>query len=522
VEAAQLCGHSRHEKAVAPSATDESGSVTPLWRAASGRGKAFVDFQNDVTVADIELAVREGYRSVEHVKRYTTLGMATDQGKTSSINGNALTAELIHRSISEVGSTTLRPPYTPVAIGALASEHRGPSFRPSRLTPGHEWARERGAVFMDVGLWRRAHYFPRAADTSLFETVAREVGVTRSCVGVCDVSTLGKLEIQGPGAATLLDFVYANVFSTLPQGRVRYGLMLREDGFVMDDGTTARFGPNHFLMSTTTSNAALVQRHLDYCRQVLRPELDVQVTNVTEQWAQYSIAGPRAREVLRSLFQDSIDLSNQAFPYMAAAQVQVGSVRARVFRISFSGELAYEVAVPACYGDALVRAIESVGQPLGMTAYGLEALDIMRLEKGHVGGSELNGRTTAQDLGFGRMFSPAKDFVGKTLASRPSLAGNGRQQLVGLRAVTSNRSFNSGALLVHSTRDPKAGSSEGYVTSAGLSPTLRGWIGLGLLRDGRARFGEELRVYDPIRAGEGQVEICSPHFFDPSGARLRE
>lgn len=519
-EAAHLAGYDKVTP-IAPTAQDEPARVAPLSRAKHILGKAFVDFQNDVTVGDIELAVREGFRSIEHVKRYTTLGMATDQGKTSNANGNALTAELTGQSMGELGTTTFRPPYGPIAIGALAHEHRGEFFKPEWRTPSHDWAIERGAVFMDVGYWRRAQYFPKPGETSWTEAVAREVLSTRSRVGVCDVSTLGKLDIQGPDAGALLDLVYINTFSTLREGNARYGLMLREDGFVMDDGVTARLGPQQYLMTTTTANAALVRRHLDYCLQVIKPGLDVQVTTVTDQWAQYSIAGPRARDLLQALFGDSYDFSNAAFPYMAATEVTIGETPVRVFRLSFSGELAYEIAVPSCYGDSLIRAIESAGAEFGLTPYGVEALGTMRLEKGHLGGSELNGRTTAQDLGFGRMMSVNKDCIGKVLATRRGLLDADRPVLVGLRSTSRDVPFQSGALLASKQRGASTLVREGYVTSAGLSPALGGWIGLGMLNRGAARMGEVIIAYEAIRGGDAALEVCSHVFLDPKGERLR-
>lgn len=476
--------------------------------------KAFVDYQNDVTADDIEIAVSEGFRSVEHVKRYTTLGMATDQGKTSNANGNALTAELTARSLAETGSTVLRPPSVPVAIGAFATNHRGRDFKPTRLTSGHDWAVERGAVFMDVGSWRRAQYFPSGRERTWLEVVCHEVNSVRSSVGVCDVSTLGKIDIQGPDAAILLDRVYTNLFSTLAIGRTRYGFMLYEDGFVMDDGTTTRFGPDRYLMSTTTANVGLVVRHLDYCRQVLWPDLDVSVTSVTEQWAQYSIAGPRAREVLQRLVGDAVDLSNSGLPYMAAAEFLFGGIPTRLFRLSFSGELAYEIAVPACYGDSLIRAIMTAGAPFNIVPYGLEALGAMALEKGHMSGSEMNGQTTLPDLGFARLMSNKKDFIGNTLSQRPALLDSNRPVLVGLRCTAAP--FNAGGLLVAASR-----SEEGYVTSAGFSPTLGEWIGLGVLRRGRERIGQQVEVFDGVRGAQTPVTVCNPCFYDPEGARLR-
>jgi sarcosine oxidase subunit alpha len=519
-EAASLAGYQSAPVAV-PGVGAESLAHTPLWRVRGGRGKAFVDYQNDVGGSDIALAHREGFRAVEHLKRYTTLGMATDQGKTSNVNGLALMAELSARSIAETGTTTFRPPYTPVAIGALAGPHRGKSFRPTRLTPTHAWAAEQGAVFVETGLWLRAQYFPRAGEADWLATVTREARTVRETVGFCDVTTLGKIDIQGPDAAALLDRVYVNTFSTLKVGRARYGLMLREDGIVMDDGTTARLGPDHFVMTTTTVNAAKVSQHLEFCLQWLWPALDVQAVSVTEQWAQIAVAGPRARDVLARLVDAPFDLSDAAFPYMACAELTVcGGVRARLFRLSFSGELAYEIAVPARYGDALARRIMEAGTQFGIAPYGTEALGVLRIEKGHAAGGELNGTTTAADLGLGRMMSKKKDFIGRALAARPGLTDPDRPALVGLRPVDRQARLRSGAHFIARGAAPVAANDEGYMTSVAFSPTLGHWIGLGLLSRGPARIGEIIVAHDPVRGPDQEVEVVHPVFVDPEGARL--
>ncbi|MGD2025786.1 MAG: sarcosine oxidase subunit alpha family protein, partial [Methyloceanibacter sp.] len=338
-ESARDCGFSPVAPSRSAPAQDDE-RVTPVWHVQSRGGKAFVDLQNDVTVSDVKLAAREGFRVPDHLKRYTTLGMATDQGKTSNLNGAALLAEVTGRYLGSVGSTTFRPPYTPVAIGALAGHHRGKEFRPKRLPPSHRWAEENGAEFVEVGAWMRALMFPKSGETAQ-ETVDREVANTRNNVGVCDVSTLGKIDVQGPDAGTLLDRVYINGFSKLPVGKARYGLMLREDGFAMDDGTTARLADDHFYMTTTTANAVRVSQHLEFCQQVLWPELDVQTVSQTEQWAQYAVAGPQSRKVIEALLDSGQDISNEAFPYMACGTFTVcGGTPARLFRLSFSGELA--------------------------------------------------------------------------------------------------------------------------------------------------------------------------------------
>jgi heterotetrameric sarcosine oxidase alpha subunit len=504
---------------------DEPTGSMPLWFVdpprPGGRTKAFIDFQNDVTAEDVALAEREGFRSVELLKRYTTLGMATDQGKTSGLNGHAIMAALTGRAIPELGTTTFRPPYTPVAIAAFAGPHRGKQYRPTRLTAGHAWAVERGAAFVETGDWLRAQWFAAAGEDNWRDTVAREVKAVRSRVGVCDVSTLGKIDIQGPDAATFLDRVYINTFSTLPVGKARYGLMLREDGFVMDDGTTARLARDRYVMSTTTANAARVMQHLEHARQVLWPDLDVQLASVSEQWSQYSIAGPQSRRVLEHLLEDAVEVSNAAFPYLACAEFEWGGTVARLFRISFSGELAYELAVCARYGDAAIRAIMAAGEPFGIVPYGLESLGVMRIEKGHVAGSELNGTTTAADLGFGRMMSGQKDFIGRVLSQRPALIDPGRAVLVGVKPIDPWGHLNAGAHLLRPRAEPTLENDEGYVTSAAFSPTLGQWIGLALLARGRSRMGERVRVYDPVRNSDLQADIVHPVFFDPEGTRLK-
>ncbi|MBP7336568.1 sarcosine oxidase subunit alpha family protein [Niveispirillum sp.] len=500
--------------------SDDPASGRALWHVGERRGKAFVDYQNDVTDKDIDLAVQEGFTSVEHLKRYTTLGMATDQGKTSGVNGHALLARATGRSLSQTGTILSRPPWQPVAIGALAGHHRGRDFRPERLTPSHRWAAERGAVFTDAGLWKRAQWFPHYPDEPWREAVDREVRLTRSGVGVCDVSTLGKIDIHGPDAAALLDRLYTGTFSTLGVGRARYGIMLREDGFIFDDGTTTRFAPDRYYLTTTTANAGRVMQHIDFARQVLWPELDVQAVSVTERWAGFSIAGPASRSLVAALLPD-LDLSNAAFPPMAAMELSWEGMPARLFRLSFSGELAYELCVPAMAGDRLIRRLFQLGADLGITPYGTEALGVMRIEKGHVAGPELNGQTTAADLGMGRMVSTKKDFIGRVLAGRPALVDPGRPVLVGLIPLDRRQLFTAGAHLVRPGRAPVAANDEGHVTSVAHSPTLGHSIALALLSGGRGRHGERIVAHDLVRAIIVEAEICDPVFLDPEGVRVR-
>ncbi|MGY2843494.1 heterotetrameric sarcosine oxidase alpha subunit [Bradyrhizobium sp. USDA 4509] len=503
-----------------PKADDETIVSKPFWYVAGSRSKAFVDFQNDVTSDDVALAAREGFQSVELLKRYTTLGMATDQGKTSNINGHALMAQLTGRHMSQVGTTVFRPPYTPVAIGALAGHHRGSEFKPTRLTAGHGWAKERGATFVEAGQWLRAQWFAQPGETTWLTTVSREVREVRSKVGVCDVSTLGKIDVQGNDAGAFLDRIYINMFSTLPIGKVRYGLMLREDGIVMDDGTAARFAADHYVVSTTTANAAKVMQHLEHARQVRWSELDVQLVSVTEQWSQYSIAGPRSRLLLARLLGDAVDISDAALPYLGCTEFAWRDVPARLFRVSFSGELAYELAVPAQFGDGAIRAIMEAGSKLGVVPYGTEALGVMRIEKGHAAGNELNGMTTVTDLGLGRMMSRKKDFIGRMLAMRPGLADPKRPALIGIKPVVRTARLHAGAHFLALGATPNTENDEGYVTSVAFSPTLGHWIGLGLIKNGPTRIGERVRAYDPIRNRDTEVEIVSPIFVDPEGKRL--
>ncbi|MGQ9366504.1 sarcosine oxidase subunit alpha family protein [Azospirillum sp. ST 5-10] len=523
--AAAECGFRAAAPAVPATDPETAGPETtagaPVWRA-TGRGKAFVDLQNDVTADDVALAHREGYRAVELLKRYTTLGMATDQGKTSNVPAIGLMAALTGAPMGQVGTTVFRPPYTPVSLGALAGPHRGRDFRPARLTPTHALAAERGAVFVEAGAWLRAQYFPLPGEDHWRQTVDREVATVRRAAGVCDVSTLGKIDVQGRDAARFLDRVYANTLSTLAVGRVRYGLMLREDGHVFDDGTVARLGETHFLLTTTTAHAAAVLEHLDHCAQVLWPDLDVRLVPVTERWAQLAVAGPRSRAVVQAVVDPGTDLSDTALPHMAVIPVTVGGgVPARLFRVSYSGELAYELAVPADLGGAAMRAVLAAGEPFGLVPYGTEAMGVMRIEKGHIAGGEMDGRTTAADLGLGRLLAPGKDFVGRVLAGRPGLTDPERPRLAGFRPIDPAARLTAGAALLALGAEATAANGQGWMTSAAHSPTLGHMIGLGLIRRGPERHGERVRAVDLVRGLDVEVEIVDPVFIDPEGRRVR-
>ncbi len=519
--AAAQCGHAG-KTGVQPKADEETYSIKPLWHVA-GKGKAFVDFQHDVTASDVELAQREGFESVELLKRYTTLGMATDQGKSSNVVGLAIMAGVTGKSIAETGTTIYRPPHVPVAIGALAGHHRDKNFHSTRLTPSHHWAAEQGAVFVDTGLWKRAQWYPKRGEKDWLESVTREVKAVRSGVGFCDVSTLGKVDVHGQDAGVFLDRLYINTFSNLAVGKARYGLMLREDGIVYDDGTTSRLAEDYYLLTTTTAKAGPVMQHMEYCRQVLFPELDVQLTSVTDQWAQFSIAGPKTRELLAGIVDPSVDLSNEGFPFMGAKEVPMrGGIIGRLYRISFSGELAFEIAVPARYGRAMAENLMRVGKPLGVTPYGTEALGVMRIEKGHVAGPELNGTTTAGDLGLGKMMSTKKDYVGRIMAGREALVAPNRQVVVGVKPVDKARRLRSGAHIIPKGEKPSPANDQGYVTSVCYSPMMEQWIGLALVERGRERIGEVVLAHDPLRGEDYDVELCNPVFYDPEGGRQRD
>ncbi len=502
-----------------PETGDASINLKPFWYV-EGCSRAWLDQQNDVTVKDVKLSHQEGFRSVEHLKRYTTLGMATDQGKTSNMGGLAIMAELAGKTIPEVGTTIFRPPYTPTAIGVLGGRHRGQEFHPKRLTPSHKWAEEQGAVFVEVGNWLRAQWFPQAGETTWRESVDREVLATRKSVGVCDVTTLGKVDVQGTDAADFLNKIYCNGFAKLAVGKTRYGLMLREDGIAMDDGTAARLAEDHFVVTTTTANALPVYRHMEFVRQCLFPDMDVQLISTTEAWAQYAVAGPNSRKLLSQIVDQ--DISNDAFPFMACANITIcGGLRARLFRISFSGELAYEIAVPTAYGDALIRKIMEAGAQYDVTPYGTEALGVMRIEKGHAAGNELNGTTTALNLGMGRMVSKTKDSIGSKLSEREGLNGEGQLYQVGIKPIDPKDPVPAGGHLMNADGPVDAAHDQGYATSACYSPNLGHAIAIGFLKNGADRMGEQMRLVSPLTGVDVKVEITSAHFIDPEGERLR-
>ena len=484
-------------------------------------GKHFVDLQHDVTEADIRLAAREGFRSVEHAKRYTTTGMATDQGKTSNVPGLAILADALGRPIPEVGTTTFRPPFTPVTLGAIAGRDRDSLSDPVRTTPMHVWHVASGAVFEDVGQWKRPWYFPQPGE-DMHAAVTRETRSLRTTAGVMDATTLGKIDIQGADAAEFLNRMYTNAWTKLPVGSCRYGLMCKPDGMVMDDGVTARLAEDRFLMTTTTGNAARVLDWLEEWLQTEWPGLRVYCTTVTEQWATAAVVGPNARKILQALSPD-IDFSNAAFPFMTFREGRVAGVEARVFRISFSGELAYEINVPSWHGLALWEAVIEAGKPHGLTPYGTETMHVARAEKGYIiVGQETDGTVTPQDLGMDWIVSKQKDFIGKRSFARSDTARTGRKQLVGLLPRDASFVAAEGSHLVaspeRSSFDPTFGSpSIGHITSSYHSPNLGTGFALALIANGRALQGQT--VYCVKGPKLMPMTVSDPEFFDKEGKR---
>ncbi len=501
----------------------EEAPARTMWLVPSGRplqrSKMFVDLQNDVTAGDIRLALGEGYRSIEHVKRYTTTGMGTDQGKTANVNALGIVAGITGQSIAEIGVTTFRPPYTPVTFGAVAGRNCGAMLDPVRRTPMHAWHEAHGAVFEDVGQWKRPWYYPGAGE-DMAAAVAREVKATRAGIGILDASTLGKIDLQGPDAAELLNRIYTNAWGRLAVGRCRYGLMLGEDGMVFDDGVTTRLGEHHYLMSTTSGGAARVLAWLEEWLQTEWPELEVYCTSVTEQWATIAVSGPDSRKLLAELA-EGIDLAPAAFPHMSMREGRVRGVPARVFRISFTGELGFEIQVPASYGLAVWEACIEAGAKYGITPFGTEAMHVLRAEKGYIiTGQDTDGTVTPHDLGMDWIVAQQKpDFIGKRSLARADIQKPGRKQLVGLLPEPANELLEEGAQVVADPHQSIPMTMIGHVTSSYMSPNLGRSFALALVKDGRARIGE--RLYVPMLDRTIAVTVTEPVFFDKEGERLR-
>jgi len=509
-----------------------AGPVRALWQAPKQRGKAFVDFQNDSTAEDIRLAAREGFEAVEHMKRYTLTGFGTDQGKTGNINGLAILAETTGRGIPATGTTTFRPPYAPVTFGALAGRDRGLLSDPVRETAIYGWHVAHGAVFENVGQWKRPHYFPRPGE-DMHAAVRRECLAVRTGVGVLDASTLGKIVVEGPDAAEFLDRLYTGPMRGLAPGRIRYGLMCRDDGMIFDDGTVARQAPDRFFVTTTTGGAAGVMEWMEEFLQTEWPDLRVHCTSVTDQWATVSVAGPKSRAVLDAL-SPSVSLDPAQFPFMTFVDGQVAGIAARIMRVSFTGELSYEIYVPWHSGEALWRAVMEAGAPHGITPYGTETMHVLRAEKGFIiVGQETDGTVTPFDLGMDWAVSKKKpDFLGKRAYVRRDTARPDRKQLVGLLPETRPLVLPEGAQIVlpaHLTDYVPAGGFPasfrtaapvpmlGHVTSSYFSPSLGRSFALALVKAGRARIGQRLAV--PLPTGTVTVEVVEPLFYDREGAR---
>ena len=524
-KAAAAAGH-KTTALTAPDVVSAKQNWKPLaaWKIPNGHGagrgpKAFVDFQNDVTASDVSLAAREGYQSVEHLKRYTTTGMGTDQGKTSNINALAILADALGNEIPEVGTTTFRMPYTPSNIGAIAGRDIGDLFDPVRLTRMDAWHRANGAKFEHVGQWMRAWYYPQG-DETIHDAVNREVTAARTTAGLLDASTLGKIDIRGRDAAEFLNRLYTNAWSKLGVGKCRYGLMLKDDGMVMDDGVTTRLGENHFHMTTTTGGAAGVLDWMEEWLQTEWPDLEVYLTSVTEQWAVATLSGPNAGKILQDAGID-FDLSPAEFPFMSMKEGHIGGLPARIFRISFTGELSYEINVAARHGLALWTHLMKAGKPHGITPYGTEAMHVLRAEKGFIiVGQETDGSVTPHDLGMNWIVSKTKsDFIGKRALARETMAYDNRKQLVGLLCSEPSTVIPEGAHAVLDPDQPMPMEMLGQVTSSYFSPNCGRSIAMAMLKGGHARKGET--VFFPMLDGTVlEAKIVDPVFFDPKGERI--
>lgn len=495
---------------------DGSLGIRPQ-KAEVAKGKAFVDVQMDVTTSDIALAHREGYESVEHLKRYTTLGMGTDQGKTSNFFALSTMADLRGIAVAEVGTTTFRPPYTPVAIGALAGRSIGDRYKPIRRTPMHDWHLAHGAQMLETGHWTRPLFYS-ASGRDVDEAYVAEMRLVREAAGIMDISTLGKIDVQGPDAAEFLERVYANSFARLPIGRSRYGIMLRDDGIVFDDGTTTRLGERHFFMTTSTAKAPDVLSWLEFLLDTAWPGLRVSVNSVTDQWAAMSIAGPKSHDILVAAF-PNLDVSNEALPHMGLIEEKYLNKPLRIIRLSFSGERAYEIYAGASVGKAVWCRLIETGARFGLKPYGIEALGALRIEKGHIAGPEMDGRTTLDDLGLSRMAGKRTGFVGEVLSRREAFSDPTRTRLVGLRCLEAGKQLRGGAILFR-PGEPLQGHGLGRITSVTYSPTLDAWIGLGLLARNAAVEGTEIVAIYPINGQTVRVRVVSPVFLDPKGERL--
>ncbi len=485
----------------------------------AGKARAFVDYQNDVTAKDLRLAVREGMRSIEHVKRYTTNGMATDQGKMSNINGLNIASDALGVPQPKVGLTTFRPPYTPTTFGAFCGYHKGSHFEVTRKTPIDSWAEENGAVYEPVSLWRRAWYFPKDGE-DMHAAVSRECRATRASVGIFDASTLGKIEVVGPDAVEFMNRMYTNPWTKLAPGRARYGLLLGDDGFIRDDGVIGRLADDRFHVTTTTGGAARVLNMMEDYLQTEWPNLDVWLTSTTEQWATIALNGPNARKVLEP-FVEGLDMSDEALPHMSVAECRVGGFPARLFRISFTGEVGFEVNVPAHAGRALWEMLFEAGKKYDICPYGTETMHVLRAEKGYIiVGQDTDGTVTPHDAGLSWAIGKMKpDFVGKRGLARPDLVAEGRKQLIGLLTEDGKTKLEEGAQIVLDPNQPKPMKMVGHVTSSYHSDAAGRPIAMALLEDGFNRMGET--IYIPMPDRVIKATVTGTVFYDPEGARLK-
>jgi sarcosine oxidase subunit alpha len=517
--AALLCGFGGGEPS-APPEVEDNAEIPPAPLSAplsqQGARRAFVDLHNDVTAADIALAAREGYGAMEHLKRYTTLGMGTDQGKTGNLPALALLAAMTGRGIGETGTTTFRPPYVPISYGLLAGRERGRLADPVRITPMHDWHVAAGAVFEDVGQWKRPRYYPRPGE-DIDAAVRRECLAVRDRVALLDSSTLGKIEVSGRDAGRFLDRIYVNHWQNLAIGRCRYGMMCREDGMVFDDGVGTRLAPDRFFLTTTTGNAGAVLDWLEEWLQTEWPDLEVSCASLTEEWANATLVGPRAREVLGALA-PRLALDTAAFPFMRMQEADIADIPARIFRVSFSGELSYEINVPADQGLALWERLIEAGTPWGITSYGTEAMHVLRAEKGYmIVGQETDGSVTPTDLGFGALVATDKDFLGRRSLVRSDTARADRNQLVGVLPDNPDDILSEGTPLVAQPRGAPPVPMLGHVTSSYFGPRIGRSFALALVEAGLSRHGEPVWAAFPDRIVA--CRVCPPAFYDPEGRR---
>ncbi|UXX83119.1 sarcosine oxidase subunit alpha family protein [Roseovarius pelagicus] len=520
--AAKASGHAPKKSDPPQAETPDEAPMAPVWMMPQGAGikkrmKAWLDYQNDVKVSDVQLAAREGFESVEHAKRYTTLGMATDQGKLSNINGLAILSDALGQPIPQTGTTTFRPPYTPISMASIAGEARDARFQPVRRTTMYDWHEENGAYWEPVGQWRRPYCYQKPGE-SIEDAVNREVLAARNSLGLLDASTLGKLVVKGPDAGKFLDMLYTNMMSSLKPGRCRYGLMCNENGFLIDDGVVARIDDDTFLCHTTTGGAESIHGHMEEWLQTEWWDWDVYVANLTEQYAQIALVGPKAREVLSALTGD--DVSNDALPFMAWSDITLGGMSARVYRISFSGELSYEIAVKASQGRALWDLLLATGDAHGVTPYGTEALHILRAEKGFIMiGDETDGTVIPQDLGLGWAISKKKeDYLGKRAQARSHMTDPNRWKLVGLETTDGSTLPDGAYITAEGTNANGQRNTQGRVTSTYHSPTLGRGIAMALVLHGPDRMGEVLDI-PRIGGSVTQARIVDAVFFDKDGEK---